>query len=155
MRRMTAWERRLVRGGEGEEDLVQLQLLEAVIEKGGGGFGGVAVAPGVAGEAPADLVAFGAGRPDGDGGQGDEAQKGAVRLALEGQEAATRLLEPRLEPVDLCVAFGPRHWPPAKPVHDLRIGAHGAVGLAIGHPPAAQDQAVGLDHAGRGAARAP
>ena len=136
-------------------DLLQVPCTKPPVQGRPGTLAGEALAPEVRVQTPADLHA-GADRQVARShpGQSDHPRQPPVRASFRGPEAKALRIDAGADPVDQGVTRLGRDGP-AQPVMDPGVAIDLREGGTVGVPPGAQDQAVGDDHAGRGAVRAP
>ncbi len=131
-------------GGHGD-DLGKLESVEAVGERGLCALGGVAVAPVLIGEPPANLDTGREVGAEARGGEADEADKLRDAGHLDRPDTEAFLSKVRLDTVCDGIALGGREGA-GKALHHARVGVEGGKGRTVARAPAAQEQAVGLDH---------
>ncbi len=137
--------RALVADGGHGDDLGEFQRLEAIGERGLCALGGIAVAPVLIREPPADFDTGGKVGREPWGGEADEADKLSKTRHLDRPEAEAFLGEVRLDSVYHRVAFGGREGA-GEALHHARVGVEGSKRRTVAGTPAAQEQAVGVKH---------
>jgi len=134
--------RRHVEPGSQRHDLGQTGRPEAETKRLASGFGGIAVAPREAVEAPAHFHARREMRLEILICQAGKAEEGGIFAPLHRPQAKATLVETSFNAIDEGVAFGAGQGT-QEVTHHLRIGVETGERLAVGVPPASQDQAVG------------
>ena len=131
-------------GGNGEGDkFLERERTKSVAHNGASAFRGKSLAPEIGGKPPADFDARSEVRVERRDVKADEAEEGRVRGELRGVKAEAMFGEVRFDATEEFIAFAARERA-GHEFHDARVGVDVRERLAVGFPPAAEEQSFRL-----------